>query len=85
MSPLKMGVMGLVVFILVVLFLGMWMKSARGFEGFQEGAQGACHQATEYWNDKEKRCVNRKKAAGEKCDGDGSKCQSGKCVDNTCT
>jgi hypothetical protein len=37
MTPLKMGVMGLVVFILVVLFLGMLMKGARGFEGFQEG------------------------------------------------
>jgi hypothetical protein len=37
MTPLKMGVMGLVVFILVVLFLGMLMKGASGFEGFQEG------------------------------------------------
>lgn len=46
MSSLKLGVVGLIVFILVVLFLGMLMKSTRGFEGFQEGLGGKGEQCS---------------------------------------
>jgi len=57
MTPLKMGVMGLVVFILVVLFLGMLMKGASGFEGFQEGTGAKCSKNEDCAS---KHCTNGK-------------------------
>lgn len=73
MTPLKMGVMGLVVFICVVLFLGMWMKSARGFEGFQEGETNINGGYVGQYCDTSKPCKT------------GLKCNSNRCVQSTGT